>query len=91
MKQIDVLVEYGTVLPYVVPRSLHIFRPSLSGISVWRGTVEDRRASRMTKTVCRLPSLEQCENFSQGRASLPSWEDATEPVDSGPAPGRGPG
>jgi hypothetical protein len=30
------------------PRSLQIFRTSLSGISVWRGIVEDLCASRLT-------------------------------------------
>jgi hypothetical protein len=30
------------------PRSLQIFRASLSGISVWRGIVEDLCASRLT-------------------------------------------
>jgi hypothetical protein len=31
---------------------------------------------------------QQCENFLQGRTSLPTWEDVTEPVDSDPASGR---
>lgn len=43
------------------PESLHILRASLSGISVWRRTVDDPCAPLVTNTVCRLPSLKNSQ------------------------------